>query len=530
MARVERPELQRIDIALEIDKIFRERMPNPEEVLFAPVVEFLDPEGKLTREERCKAVAMGDRTARSYKSLEADVIRSRDGGPVLVDGEWMDATTAFFLRYALVARGRKEIAHTSVLEQVGIGPEEYGGDPPIVMEGITGLVGYRDICALRHFAFEAFSTRGALVPEGYWAVPRVLYAAGVGEKLEAINRQVHRIYIILTRGGIVHYLRELKRGAGEKAWEYRWRILSSALDDARQVSNQSWLCHLSIHPNSAQALREGVVRLASSEYPETREVAGRLRGLAKAGLPTLMRHTEASEYRMRLPEKARKIAYELGLLGGNNVSQEERLRFVGFWVSGVEAERVFLASIVASKNDVSFDRALERIHNLSDVQLDSYLELVLGDMDFHDSPPDEMDMIQLNTSFVMSVGAIYEFIRHRLVTHIVSEFTVNHGYTMPAVYEELGLADLYRQAMDLNAEGYGLIDRLGSEYAVYKPLFVARGHLVHNTARVSGADVFHILKLRADKGAHPDLRDPMYQLEAALRREMPTIFRHLIKK
>lgn len=530
MKTAERQETQRLNIAAEVDKIMRERTPSPEDVIYTPTVTFLDPGGRLTREERCKVIAMGDRTAKSYKSLAVDVIASRNAPPVEVDGEMLDATTAFFLRYALVARGKREIAHTSVLEQMNVGPREFGGDPPIVIEGITGLAGYRDICSLRHFAFEAFSTRGAIFPEGYWRIPEPLERAGAGQRLREINQEVYNIYIALTRAGVAHYLQALERGPDEKRWEYRWRVLSHALDDARQVTNQSWLCHLAIHPNNAQALREAIVKLGSSEFPETRAIAGRARVLAGQGLPTFMRHTEPSPYQQGLPEKRRLVAARVGLLDGDGTDAQEKLRFVNFWVSGLEAERVFLAAFVAKDGKSSFDKALYRIQRVSEFELNYYLSIVLGDMDFHDKPPDELDMIQVNSSFVMSVGAIYELIRHRLATHIFSEFTVNHGYTVPVVYREIGTEDLYIRAMGLNEEGYRLVESLGEEYAVYKPLFVSRGHLNHITVRASGADLFHLLKLRADQGAHPDLRDPMYQLEAALRKEMPVIFGYLVKK
>lgn len=110
--------------------VMKERTPFPDEVICTPTIEFLDPTGALTREERGKVIAMGDRTAKSYRNLAKVVLQERDKPPVEVEGEMMDATSAFYLQYALGARSSDEIAHTSILEQVNVGPEVYGGDPP----------------------------------------------------------------------------------------------------------------------------------------------------------------------------------------------------------------------------------------------------------------------------------------------------------------------------------------------------------------------------------------------------------------
>jgi hypothetical protein len=220
--------------------IIRERTPKKEEVIYEPTVEFLDVEGRLTREEKGKVIAMGDRTAISYKKLTEIVL-----------GQDAEEIENFYLQYALAARSSDEIAHTSILEQVNPGISEMGGDSPIILEGVTILSALRDVCSLRHFGFEAFSSRGGVFPEGYWRIPSELVATNIGDELETINQTVYGIYLELTEKAIEYYLQRTEKKDDEKWWQYKWRVLNLALDDSRQVTNGTFLNHLSMHPNSA---------------------------------------------------------------------------------------------------------------------------------------------------------------------------------------------------------------------------------------------------------------------------------------
>lgn len=519
-------------IETEMQKILKERMPSPDEVIYKPTIEFFDVEEELTREERGMVIAMGDRTAKSYCNLKQMVIEDRGKPPVEFEGESMDRTSAFYLQYTLGAGSSKRISHSSILEQLSVGLDKSGGDPPIIFEGVSVLSSLRDICSLRHFGFESFSSRGGIYPAGYWRIPKELVDAGLGDRLNAINERVYQAYLELTEAGIKHYLRVLKKDEGEKNWQFRWRVLNHALDDARQVTNGSFLNHFSMHPNNALALREAIVKLASSELPETRELADKLRELARQGLPTLMRYTEASPYVQSLP--ARRADLRRYMWWGDRDFQRgqiQKSRLLDVSVTP-DAEKIFLAAFVANTNDIPFNRALAGIRETSEDDVNRLVDLVFTDMGFHDKPPQELEMIQVRADFLMSVGAIYEMIRHRLATHIVGEFTINYGFTMPDIYRELGLESVYLNAIHLNETALDLVVRkLGwKSERVFGSYFVTRAHLVPITVRMGGSDVFHILKLRASPSAHPDIREPMHALENILRNSGVPMFRHLVTR
>src|SRR3989344_7189572 len=202
-----KPKFSELDLQGKVDYIMAERTPSPEEVIYEPVVEFLDQEGDLTREERGKVIALGDRTAISYRNLKQRVIEEREKGTGVVDEEEVDRTASFYLMYTLAARSSKEIAHTSILEQINVGPDQLGGDPPIVVEGVSILSALRDVCSLRHFGFEAFSSRGGIFPEGYWRVPPGLEKSGIAEEINYVNTDIYQAYLHLTKKGLEHFIK-----------------------------------------------------------------------------------------------------------------------------------------------------------------------------------------------------------------------------------------------------------------------------------------------------------------------------------
>ena len=525
------PKFSELDLQGRVDFIMRERTPSPEEVLYEPTIEFLDSEGELTREEKGKVIAMGDRTAISYPNLKQVVIADRERGTEVIEEEEVGRTASFYLKFTLAARSSRKIAHTSILEQVNPGPEEFGGDAPITIEGVSILTALRDICRERHFGFEAFSSRGGVFPENYWRIPGELASTRIGPELEAINEENYVIYLELTRKGLGHYIEVTERREGEKLWEWKWRVLNLALDDSRQVTNGTYLNHLSMHPNSALSLREALVRFSSAELPETREIADKLRELAEGGLPTLMKYTEASPFTQSLPQKRREIISDLAIeQPASRRGEIGESRFLGAAIPPFAA-RVFLASFLAKEQGMSYQHVASNLYGVSNEMVSESIERIFAGISLHDKPPEELEMIQVTADYEMSVGAIYELIRHRLATHLVSGFTPDNGFTVPSVYYDLGVEKDYIRAIELVERQYDLVSELGPEYErVFGPYFVARGHLQPVTVRMSGADIFHFIKIRAQEAAHPDIGTPALGVEQFLRDTEPILFGHIVKK
>lgn len=507
-------------------QVMKERRPSPDEVIYTPTIEFLDPNNQMTREERGKVIAMGDRTATSYKKLSERVISERDKPPVEVEGEVLDSTAAFYLQYTLSARSSDEIAHTSILEQMSVGDGEIGGDSSIVLEGISILSGLKDVCTLRHFGFEAFSSRGGIFPENYWRIPKKLEKEGAGDLLNAINEEVYRIYLHLTHKGLEHYISTTPKREGEKNWQWKWRVLNLSLDDARQVTNGTFLNHLSMHPNSALSLREGIAELSASELVETREIAQRLRELAKRGLPTLMKYTEASSYALSMADKRKRLQEELDI-SGSMQRGSEKTKFVTVEVDE-NADVTFLSAFLARDAKESYSSVRRKVEALSNEERVQKIEKIFAGMNLHDRPPKELETVQVKGEMTLSLGAFYEAVRHRLVTHIPGKLTPNNGYTIPEIYKKLGLEKDYKRAMSLNEKAYDLVNGIaGEDLAQY---WVTRGHIIPYTLRVSAYDVFHFLKLRASSSAHPDISGPAYELAMTLQKLQGSIFDHLVLK
>ena len=64
-----KPKFSELDLQGKVDYIMAERTPSPEEVIYEPVVEFLDQEGDLTREERGKVIGKQGRIIRAIRDL-----------------------------------------------------------------------------------------------------------------------------------------------------------------------------------------------------------------------------------------------------------------------------------------------------------------------------------------------------------------------------------------------------------------------------------------------------------------------------
>jgi hypothetical protein len=244
-----------------------------------------------------------------------------------------------------------------------------------------------------------------------------------------------------------------------------------------------------------------------------------------------MRYTKASPFTKSLSEKRKILTAGLGLLNkeeveGNHTGESKLL---GFEISENSA-RDFLAAFIANEGEVGYVQARNEISSLGDVELAVYIKKIFEGMSLHDKPPKEVEVVQVRADYLMSLGAIYESIRHRLATHLVSGLTPKYGYTIPKVFEETGTVSRYRAAMTLNEFGYDLIRKTQGKGSTYAEYFVARGHLIPYSMRISAMDIFHYLKLRSSPGAHPDISGPSSELAQLLKETNGAIFEHLVLK
>ncbi len=511
-------------------KVIKSRTPAQSEVEFNPSVGFLDPKHELTREEIAKVAALGDRTAISYGRLRSKVLGERGKTVDTADGE-VSATAQFFLAYALAARSSDEIAHTSVLEHVNAGPSQDFGDSPIAVEGMSVLAALRDACAERHWAFEALSSRGAIFPDGYWRVPAELSGGSLGQKLEGTDSDVFQIYGYLTKRALEYYLQNEPQREKEPNWRYDWRVLSMALDDARQVTNLSFLGHFAGHPNSALALRDSIIKHASSFLPETVEFGSALRGLMLLSLPTMTKYTEASDFLKGQGAKREKLMESFGVdLPPVVVAEvgERKSRLLDVRTSP-EPDKSFLAGFLAQDSGKSFEEMLARVEEGNPYYSVGYMvDEIIDGMTVHDKLPSGLERVRIRGDYEMSIGAVFEAIRHRGLNHLYGRFSPYKGHSVPDVYKQLGLVKEYEEALGLNRQAYEAVSDLGGNLGkVFAPYFSSRADIVDYSVEGSATDFFHMLKLRASKGAHPDISGPMYQTVGALQRTGEHLFDHI---
>lgn len=521
---VEKPRADYEQWAIEI---LEKRMPDPEQVAFTPEIDFLDPESRLTREQLTKVAAMGDRTATRYSNLTQRVLN-----------EPPERTEQFHQEFTLKAGGRPgHIAHTSIEEGGGIGPSERSGDRPFAVEGISSLVGLLYIGSLRHFSLEFLSSRGAPMLPGYYTIRKELVGAGLEEPLRERLDEIFSIYHELVFTGLQWFLENepILLGEEEQVWRYEWRALSMALDQARGVLPMAVNTHGIMHANNLLALEEGLTALLSSELPETREVAQRILDVSAPNAPVLLKYVGESGYTESLPEKRKKIRKRLNIERDEaHPGQEVETTVLPFRLEAMnrgDVGDIFLAAFAAQGARDSLGVIREKVARMPDAEKRRMAEMIFSGLNTIEKPPPELEVIQIQVQMSMTIGGYLELLRHRLITDIAGEFTIEHGFYVPEFWkrEFPEMADKFRKAIRLSEEAYQMVHDLGPDFYPLDDYFVTRAHFVPTTVRMSGLDVFHIMKLRASEGAHPfDIRDPMRAVMEEIKHRWPIPFDYVV--
>lgn len=142
----------------------------------------------------------------------------------------------------------------------------------------------------------------------------------------------------------------------------------------------------------------------------------------------------------------------------------------------------------------------------------------------HDQPPREFETAAWQFEFVMDYGALREFRRHRMMTHIAQPLTVGLGLNVPALLREAGLERQYAEAAKQAEAASRAIAEESPSAAGY---LVTHGHLQRTLATLNLRQLWHLFRLRTSPQAHEAVRAPVKEALRLAEQAHPALFRGL---
>jgi thymidylate synthase ThyX len=436
---------------------------------------------QLSPETIAVAFAKTSRSAQSFDEIAAEL---------------SDEESAEFHEKWVVGYGHASVAEHAVLH--------------IAFENVSRLA-IEAIESQRLASYTEKSTRYQKWEAGTYHVPDEVR----GTREEALYRQTcdslfsaYRESLEAARG-VVQVMAPQREGESEERWD--GRIRSRYVDACRFLLPAAALANVGMTAN-ARTVEHALRKMLAHPLAEVRGIAGELKAVAQAEVPTLLKYAERSDYLART-ESA--LEAKASLLEGDG--SKESVRLVSY---DDEAELRVLAAALYPHAPSSAERLLGQVRSMTRADRQALAEEVLGRLERFDVPLRALEHAVLTVEATLDQGAYFELKRHRMMTQTPQRLTAGLGYAVPRLITQAGFEGAYHDAMQAAAAAHRTLALWNPEVAAY---IVPNGFNRRVLLTLNLREAFHFCELRSASNAHFSIRRIALQLSESLRRAYPLL-------
>lgn len=395
----------------------------------------------------------------------------------------------------------------------------------LAVERVSQLV-TRFVQRERRCSFEESSTRYIpFTAEMHWRDPDVMAAGGdLAEGYEQVLQRTFALYTRSTERLLAHLQRLRPLQAGEKEAPWLRTLKAEAFDAARYLLTPAIFTKWGMVVD-ARTLADVVTELKSHPLAEFRLVGERMQREAEKALPTLLKHAKPNAFAQSLQQLLPTLARELGIATappqhGPATGHTKLLAF------DRDLDDRLLASLLYEHSGEPFTTVLARVKSLTAGQRQDLLQRVMAARGPHDAWPQGLEGgAPFEFEVLLDFGAYRDIGRHRKGFHQQQTLTTAHGFAVPPLMQEAGLADEYRATLEQTAL---LQQRIAARFPhaagyVTPFAFLQRVRIVFDPRQVA-----YFIELRSGPEGHFSYRQVALDMLARVR-EVSPLFAHWIR-
>ena len=296
------------------------------------------------------------------------------------------------------------------------------------------------------------------------------------------------------------------------------RLRSQYVDVCRFLLPAASLANVGMTAN-ARVLENMIRKLLSHGLIEVREIGEKVKTVALAEIPTLVKYADAAQYLVETKK-------DMGELGDQGMGIESRAAQDGCVLidHDQEGEKKVLAAALYHAGEMSFNNAFACVRSMGEAELNKLADALLQHLGEHDIPLRELEYAAYTFDLVMDQGAYAEFKRHRMMTQTPQRLTTLLGYATPRLITEAALGAEYERAMTAAAETYKKLYLFNPEVAQY---VVPNGYRRRVLARFNLREAYAFCQLRSARNAHFSIRRVAERMYEELRRVHPLLTKYM---
>ena len=303
------------------------------------------------------------------------------------------------------------------------------------------------------------------------------------------------------------------RRENESDEAYDRRIRSQYVDRCRFILPAAANANVGMTAN-ARVIEMMVRKMLSHPLAEVRQIGEKMKEVAKAEAPTLVKYADAVPY---FVETAKEVGGQKSVVNG----QSDWCALIDYDKDG---EDKILAAALYRFDVIPFANALAYVKALGQSEKESLAESLLGKLGRYDVPLRELEYSTYTFDLVMDQGAYAEFKRHRMMTQTPQRLTARLGYTVPLLLTEAGFGSKYEAAMESALKMYEKLHAFDPDVAQY---IVPNGFNRRVLAQFNLREAFAFCQLRSAANAHFSIRRVAQKIFEDMARVHPLLTKYM---
>jgi thymidylate synthase ThyX len=341
----------------------------------------------------------------------------------------------------------------------------------------------------------------------------------------------------------------------EKAYEAK--IKARSLDAARYILPVATLTNLGLIM-SARSMRRAISKLLGNPYPEIQEIGeaikeaalsaaynpqvkkvepfleklkasgadgealaeefSKLVSLQIKGAPTLIKHTEPSDYLTKSEQILKQHVQDI--FGDAQPEASPRVDYI----PPHSPEDELVTTMLYTASNLPYRQILTKVQSLSAEHKEKIVDSVAELRSQFEQPRRDYELGQLTFDVLMDYGAFRDLQRHRLCTQINQALVIDHGYETPPEIEWAGATAEFDSTISNTLEVYNQLKQVvGAEADYLIPLAFKKRTLFKMNLR----ELYHMVELRSKPGGHMSYRTIVLDMYEAIKKTNPLLVKHL---
>jgi thymidylate synthase ThyX len=388
----------------------------------------------------------------------------------------------------------------------------------LAIERVSQLV-TRFVQRERRCSFEESSTRYiSFGAESHWRDPDVMAAGGeIAAAYDAVLASTFALYTAASERLLLHLQRTRPLQPGEKEAAWLRTLKAEAFDAARYLLTPAILTKWGMVVD-ARTLCDVVTELRSHELAEFRLVGERMQREAERALPTLLQHAKPNAFLQALQRELPRLAAELGV-ARVPPCRGAATGHTTLLAHDPQLDDRLLASLLYEHSQAPFAALLARVQSLTAGQRQDLLRQSMAARGPHDAWPLGFEGAQpFEFEVLLDFGAYRDIGRHRKGFQQQQTLTTAHGFVVPPLLEDAGLAPSYGEVLERAAAAQQRIAARFPLAAGYVTpfAFLQRVRIVFDPRQVA-----YFIELRSGPEGHFAYRQVALDMLAHLRAVTP---------